>query len=310
MKICFIGLGSIAVRHIKNLRVLFGADILIDVVRSGFGNRPTEAAASHINHIYYGYDDIQLYYDVVFITNPTREHYETLREVQNIGKHFFIEKPVFETGNEDCSKLDLRKNSVYYVACPLRYMDIVQYLKQNIDFSSIYSIRAISSSYLPEWRPGVDYRQTYSAKKELGGGVSIDLIHEWDYITYLLGMPQRVKSLIGKKSNLEINSDDIAVYIAEYEDKFVEIHLDYFGRVPVRTIEIFGKDDTIKADLLSKKIEFEKEGRAINLAEDRDMYQRKELKHFFEIVNGKAENDNSIFHACQTLRIARGQSLQ
>lgn len=306
-KVCFIGLGSIAARHIKNLKDIFGEEIEIDVLRSGNGRPLDEPMQSMIKQVYYDYDSLPKDYDVMFVTNPTRLHYETLQKVKSNAKHFFIEKPVFESGREDVEGLQLKKDSVYYVACPLRYTNVIQYLKENIDFKQVYSMRCISSSYLPDWRPGTDYRNTYSAKKELGGGVSIDLIHEWDYICYLAGQPQKVHSFIGRKSNLEIDSDDLAVYIAEYPDKYVELHLDYLGRKTIRMIELFAKDDSIEADLIEQKIVYRKENRIIDLNEDRDSYQKKELLHFFEIVDGKCTNDNTIERACQTLQITRGE---
>ena len=100
----------------------------------------------------------------------------------------------------------------------------MQYVKANIIPDDVICVRAMSSSYLPDWRPGQDYRKTYSAHKDLGGGVSIDLIHEWDYLTYLFGWPKKVHSFIGKKSNLEIDSDDYAIYIAEFEKMIAELH--------------------------------------------------------------------------------------
>lgn len=306
-KVCFIGLGSIASRHMKNLKDIFGEEIEIDVLRSGNGKPLDAALQSMIGQVYYDYANLPMDYDVMFITNPTRLHYETLLKVQNHAKHFFIEKPVFETGKEDIASLKLKKDSVYYVACPLRYTNVIQYLKENIDFSKVYSMRCISSSYLPDWRPGTDYRNTYSAKKELGGGVSIDLIHEWDYICYLAGQPERVNSFIGRKSNLEIDSDDLAVYIAEYPDKFVELHLDYLGRKTIRKIELFMEKDSIEADLIEQKIVFRKDNRIIDLNENRDSYQKKELLHFFDIVEGKHANDNTIERACKTLCITRGE---
>lgn len=306
MKVCFIGLGSIASRHIKNLREIVKGQLEIDVLRSSNNKEIAEELRSYIHQIYYSYLELPTDYDVIFITNPTRLHYETLLQIKNSARHFFIEKPVFETGEEDLKALDFKEGTICYVACPLRYTNVIQYLKENIDFKKVYSVRCISSSYLPQWRPGIDYRQTYSARKELGGGVSIDLIHEWDYICYLLGIPEKVKSFIYKKSNLEIDSDDIAIYIAEYSDKLVELHLDYFGRVACRKIEIFSEEDTIEADLIEQKILFKKQGVTIDLNEDRDSYQKKELVHFLDIVEGNRMNNNGIEEACQVLRITRG----
>lgn len=306
-KVCFIGLGSIAARHINNLKDIFGNEIEIDVLRSGNGKPLDEPLQSMIEQVYYDYESLPKEYDVIFVTNPTRLHYETLQKVQAHAKHFFIEKPVFETGKEEITELQLKKDSVYYVACPLRYTNVIQYLKENVDFNEVYSMRCISSSYLPDWRPGTDYRNTYSARKDLGGGVSIDLIHEWDYICYLAGQPERVHSFIGHKSNLEIDSDDLAVYIAEYSNKFVELHLDYLGRKTIRKIELFTKDDSIEADLIEQKIVYRKENQMIDLNEDRDSYQKKELLHFFDMVEGRCLNDNTIERACRTLCITRGE---
>ncbi len=306
-KICFVGLGSIAARHIKNLKNIFGEKVKIDVLRSGQGNALlNDDLQCMVEQIYFDYDSLPKDYDVIFITNPTRLHYKTLQKVHVNAKHFFIEKPVFETGKENISNLQLKKGSIYYVACPLRYTNVIQYIKKNIDFNKVYSVRCISSSYLPNWRPGMDYRNTYSAQKELGGGVSIDLIHEWDYICYLFGEPQQIKSFIDKKSKLEINSDDIAIYIAEYADKFVELHLDYFGQVSIRKMDLLTDDDSIEVDLIEQKIVYRKKNLVINLSEDRDSYQKKELLHFFDIIDEKCINDNSIECACQTLRLARG----
>ena len=38
MKVCLIGIGSIAIRHISNLSELFGSEIIIDMLRSGKGS--------------------------------------------------------------------------------------------------------------------------------------------------------------------------------------------------------------------------------------------------------------------------------
>lgn len=306
MKFCFIGLGSIAVRHIRNLKEILGTEIEIDVLRSGHGKPIDESIAPCISHVYNIDTDLADQYDAVFITNPTSMHFDTLKQHLHRSHCFFIEKPVFETGEEDISVFQ-EKSKVFYIACPLRYTNVIRYLKDNIDFHKVYSMRCISSSYLPDWRPGTDYRSTYSAHKNLGGGVSIDLIHEWDYIHYLIGTPQNVQSVIRKKSGLEIDSDDIAVYIAEYEDKIVELHLDYFGRKTIRRAELYMEEDTIYADLIDQKIKYLKSNHIIDLSQERDEYQKRELEHFIAIMQGKIICDNNLLEACKILRITRGQ---
>lgn len=202
-----------------------------------------------------------------------------------------------------------RKDSVYYVACPLRYTGIIQYIKHNIPTKSIHSIRSISSSYLPDWRPGIDYRKTYSANKDLGGGVSIGLIHEWDYIYYLYGEPSYIYRIIDKVSGLEINSDDIALYIAKYPHMTVELHLDYFGRVPIRKIALFLDKDTVVCDLINSSVIYEKEHEIIKFPTDRDTWQITELSHFIKLIANKEYGFDNIETAQKILAIAGGVKL-
>ncbi len=305
MRVLFVGLGSIAKRHIKNIKGILGDNISISVFRSSSLRVVSDDVRDVIDEVITSFKELRESYDAIFITNPTSMHFDTLQKFLELSNCFFIEKPVFVTGEEDTSCFQ-RAERKYYVAAPLRYCNVIQWLRNNMDLSSVYSIRVISSSYLPEWRPGVDYRNVYSAHKDMGGGVSIDLIHEWDYISYLIGFPQSIRSIISRKSDLEIDSDDIAVYIAEYSDKIVEVHLDYFGRKTQRRIELYTAEDTMVVDLIEQRITWLCSGKVLDLSEDRNSYQIKELLHFLDIVSGKIESDNTIEEACKVLRIARG----
>lgn len=290
-------------RHARNLRRICEERELscsIDLLRT----RPSDAPEG-IRSVHTGKDQVPGSYDAIFITNPTAAHYETLVDLIELADAFFIEKPVFEKTDHDLSPFD-RKEKIFYVAAPMHYKPSISWLKEHFDFSEAFSLRSISSSYLPEWRPGVDYRETYSAHKEMGGGVSIDLIHEWDYLQYLIGFPRQAYSIIERRSDLEIDSDDIAIYIADYGDKTVEIHLDYFGRVPIRKLEIFTKEDTVECDLLTDTITFLGSGEQIVLTEERDDTQTRELEAFLDMVQGKKESTNDIEHALKTLILAKG----
>lgn len=308
-RVCFIGVGSIAKRHIKNLNIIFkerNQKLIIDAFRNS-STSLSEDLKESINHEFRSYEDLPDNYDVIFITNPTELHMATLEKVQYKAKNFFIEKPIVSSDKKnDTYSIEYSKNSVYYVAAPLRYNRVIQYIKNNIDVNKVLSIRCISSSFLPDWRPGIDYRNTYSAHKNLGGGVSIDLIHEWDYIKYLFGQPKKVLKLIGKKSKLEIDSEDCAIYIAEYEDKILELHLDYFGRDTIREIMLITEDETIIGDIANNKICFLKSGKVIDFKEERDDYQLREMNYFLELIE-KKEKMNYIEEAYQTLNLTQGE---
>ncbi len=307
MKIAFIGLGSIAKRHIKNLvQILNDKNVMysIDVFRHGCGMIEDQEIKSLVSEVFNEAELEQHYYDIIFVTNPTALHFDTIKRCVNQAKHLFIEKPVFDNTDVDISKLGLKGGSVYYVACPLRYTSVLQYIKENVDFNSVYEARAISSSYLPEWRPGIDYRTTYSAKKELGGGVAIDLIHEWDYLTSFMGFPEKVYGIEKKVSDLEITSNDIATYIGVYNDKVVELHLDYFGRKTMRELLLFTKEETIRADLVGHTVSYEKSGKVVSFNDERNAFQKRELCHFLDIVDGNASNDNDVENALRVLKLA------
>lgn len=304
-KVCFVGIGSIAKRHIRNLQTICD-EKKINLIVDAYRRFPDHVDS--VNTVYCSIEEVPDDYDAIFITNPTELHLTSLKMFHEKGKHFFIEKPVVSFEQIEKAKLlETRNSSIYYVACPLRYNAILQYIKNNINLEEVISVRSISSSYLPDWRPGQDYRKTYSAHKNMGGGVSVDLIHEWDYISYLFGQPQKIKCMIGKKSRLEIDSDDYAIYIAEYTNKIVELHLDYFGRKTIREIQLFCEGNTIIGDMVNNRVTYLDTGKVIDFNENRDDFQKRELKHFINMIEGTDEIENGFYHGLQILNLTQGK---
>lgn len=311
-KIAFVGLGSIATRHLKNVHAYLasqGDSCTVDLYRSSLGRPLADDLQPLVSKAYLYADEIPAgrQYDVVFVTNPTSMHYETVARFAAHTKSFFIEKPVFDSTEVNEKVFETIKDIPSYVACPLHYNSVLQYVKQHVNPDEVICARAMSSSYLPDWRPGQDYRMTYSAHKDLGGGVSIDLIHEWDYLTWLFGMPTECHQLINKVSNLEIDSDDLAIYIGKNQKTTFELHLDYFGRQTQRTLDLFTADDTIHCDLIAGTVSNLKKGETIKLDSERNAFQMAEIAHFFEIINNKTINDSTAEHAYQVLKIAKGE---
>lgn len=310
-QIAFVGIGSIGKRHFRNVCTFLesrGDSFTIDLYRSDLSRALDEdiACRAHRQLLYTDALTAETQYDVVFITNPTSMHYETVDKFIGHTRSFFIEKPVFDTTDVDTSIFSRLGDAVAYVACPLRYCEALQYVKSHVDCSKALAVRAMSSSYLPDWRPGQDYRKCYSAHRDMGGGVGIDLIHEWDYLTALFGMPRQVFSIQDQISPLEIDSDDIAIYIGRTGTTTIELHLDYFGRKTLRTLEIFLPDETVACDIEHGVVEYLKEGCTVQLDSERNAYQLAEIAHFFDIIEGRIPNDSDVNHAYKVLNLTKG----
>ncbi|MDO4556345.1 MAG: Gfo/Idh/MocA family oxidoreductase [Lachnospiraceae bacterium] len=306
-KIAFCGLGSIGSRHLKNISEILGMRhecFTIDWIRSTDREKPEEIE-SLINNTYSYLDDIDDDYDIIFVTNSTFMHCDTIEKYQWKTKALFIEKPIFASDSERLNVIN--PNCIFYVACPVRYKKVIQHIKNNIDPTNVLSAIAICSSYLPEWRKEIDYRQCYSSIKNKGGGVSLDLIHELDYLSYLFGDVRKIYNIRDHVSSLEIDSDDISVYIAKLNQAVVQVHLDYFGRKDIRKLMIFTHEDTIEVDLLSNSISYLKSGKCIEFEETRDDFQKAELLFFFAIIDGKQKNTNDLNKAYKLLKNTFGR---
>ena len=309
MRALFIGLGSIGTRHLENLAALCrerGLDLAVDALRSDAARPLRPGVASLLaNQIT---DPGALgKYDVAFITNPTSLHAEALRQVRGKAYTLFIEKPIFESTGYSPDEL-LVPGQKAYVAAPMRWCGTMLALKERLPGLRPYCARVICSSYLPDWRPGVDYRTVYSAHKALGGGVTIDLIHEWDYLVDLFGLPETLYNLRGTYSELELDSDDLSVYIARYRDMLAEVHLDYFGRGYRRSIELFCRDGSAVADFGAGTLTLP-DGEVLHCEEDVNTRYLREMAYFLDYAAGPARQSiNPPQMALDVLKLTLGET--
>lgn len=308
MNVLFVGLGSIGTRHLNNLTALAaqrGLELKIDALRSSLRPLP-QATQAKLARQFIGFEQLG-HYDLAFITNPTHLHAMALKELADKVDCFFIEKPIFEATGYDLEDLGLGWEQKAYVAAPMRWCGVMLALKKLLPTLAPYSARVICSSYLPDWRPGVDYRTVYSAHKAMGGGVTIDLIHEWDYLVDLFGQPLKAYNLKGTYSQLELDSDDLSVYIAQYPTLLAEVHLDYFGRQYRRSIELFCKDGTVTADFGAGTLTLAN-GAVQHFEEPVNQRYLREMEYFLNYAqNGAGESVNSPRTALEVLKLTLGE---
>jgi len=251
MKVLIIGLGSIARKHIEALKDIGHFDI--------YALRSSTKSATYEQVInLYNYDEVGNYnFDFFIISNPTSDHAATIENILKFEKPLFIEKPVFNEVsifNSNLVKKIKRRNISTYVGCNLRFLDCLKEAKKLVKDLQINEINSYAGSYLPDWRPGIDFKKNYSANKEMGGGVHMDLIHELDYLYWIFGEPLAVDSLLSSRSSLNINAIDYANYRWLYENFCIGVILNYYRRDYKRTLEIVSTEGTFLIDLFKNKI--------------------------------------------------------
>jgi len=125
----------------------------------------------------------------------------------------------------------------------MRFHPAISTLKDNLEaIGKPYFARAHFGNYLPDMRPGIDYRELYCAQRDKGGGLALDCIHEIDYLMWLFGPVNKVKGINCKLSELEIDVEDYTSLCLKHDSNVVsEIHLDYLRPFKGRGCEIVGE---------------------------------------------------------------------
>jgi predicted dehydrogenase len=252
LKVLIIGLGSIAQKHIESIKKI-DPFVMLYALRSSSNSINIQDIVD-----IYKLEDIPSDIDFILITNPTSLHAETILSLIRLEKPLFIEKPVFDTlsNKDEIIKKVVEKNIKTYIGCNLRFHPALNFIKNLLNKNNIKinEVNIYCGSYLPDWRPSQDYRESYSSNKQLGGGVHLDLIHELDYAIWLFGKPLKSNSIKRKVSNLMIDTIDYSNYNLTYSDFNVSITLNYYRNKPKRQLEIILENEIILCDLLTSTI--------------------------------------------------------
>lgn len=298
MRVLIVGMGSIAKKHILALRSIL-TNVSIYALRSSLKSLGEPGVIDL-------YDISELHtikFDFVIISNPTHLHKETVQALIQYNIPLFIEKPVFDNLHVDKLLEEIEQKGITtYVACNLRFLDCIGFVKEFINGRRINEVNSYCGSYLPDWRPGKDFREVYSANKEMGGGVHIDLIHEMDYVYWLFGPPDSILSTKRSNSSLEIPAIDYANYLLQYPLFCVNIVLNYYRRDSKRNLEVLFEDGTLIVDLLTNKVCFNNEVIFESDKKIADTY-KDQMKFFINNVLGNKIKLNSVKEAVEVLKL-------
>jgi len=257
MKFLICGVGSIGERHIRNLISLGYDDIILFRKR----NHPLRT----INREFPVYSTLRECLDkkpdIAIICNPTHLHVETALQCAKSDCHVFIEKPVSHNMKDGINLINTLKahNKIAMVGYMMRYHPCMLKIQKWIEDGAIgrvVSLRAIWGEYLPDWHPWEDYKETYAAVKEMGGGPALTLSHELDLSIWLFGKPDKVLGMSNYSSNLKIDTEHAIDILLHFKSGVTgNIHLDYVQSPPKRCTEIIGTNGRIEFDYYTNKLE-------------------------------------------------------
>lgn len=311
MKIIGIGLGSIGQRHFNNLHNNFD----VDLIAYRYRNLDTKFITNSIYTTFTDLDEaLEQKPDAAIITNPTSLHVPLATKLAKNGCHLFIEKPLSNTMDGVDTLIDIvdKKGLITLMGFHLRFHSCINVVKQLVYDNAIGDIYSASSTFgscLTKWHPWEDYRQSYAARKDLGGGAILTNIHEIDYLYWIFGEVNRVFGCMSKKSKLEIDVEDNAEILMEFKNGVLaNIHLDILNIPPRRGCNIVGEKGSIFWDFDNNRVGMYTDNRWKYITPDgnKDYTQAyiDEMKHFIDCINTKKKTINDIHEGKRVLEIA------
>lgn len=257
LKSIVVGFGSIGNRHTKNLLKIGQKNI--DIFRT-FKNKTKYPRIKNIKIIKNLNKALSTTkYNFMILANPTSEHIDYAIKGAEKNINLYIEKPLSNTlKNIDKLKKIQNKNKIkIMIGCQLRYHAGLIFVKEIIKkkkLGKIYSVFCDVGEHLPFWHPGENYKKSYAAKKELGGGVILTLIHEIDYLYWLFGKFKSVYSTGGNITKLNIDVEDTVVSnIVTKKNVPISLRMDYWRNPPTRQLNIVGEKGQLFWDYYTKK---------------------------------------------------------
>lgn len=261
--ILIIGAGSIGERHIGILQSIGYQNLHVYRQRM----LPLRNVANELLHCFSDFaeiDTIKPYAAVV--CTPTAQHLAQTMACVDRGIHILVEKPLSHLPFDSTALAAAaqKTNSLIQVAYMLRYHPLMQALKALIEsnrFGKLLSFSTYWGEYLPNWHPWEDYRISYAARKELGGGVALTLSHDLDIVSWLVGdLPIQSQKTFNFRSNLEVNVEAGASFLLEYVNGLTGVvQLNFYQKIPKRTYNFIFDEAVVHFDYFQNKIVIETE---------------------------------------------------
>ncbi len=318
MKVSIFGSGSIGLRHLTNL-IKLKKELKISSI-CAYDTKNKKKFLGNYNKFEFtqNLSEAAKNCDIAFICVPTHLHNQTINKILKYTKcHFYIEKPL-SSEIKDCLNT-LKKIKILKKKVGVGYMLVnhpiileTQSLLNKKAIGKIIFVKAECGFFLPNWHPWEDYRKFYMAHKNQGGGVLLDTSHEINYLQRLFGKVKNIQGLVGKYSDLEITSDDLALSILQFRKNNIigHVHLDLLQFEKSRSFKIIGTKGVIEGSLATNKIKIfynnKKRGIEKKLNYNFNNIYFTQLRQFWALIKNKKSNLCTGEEAYHTMQIIEG----
>jgi predicted dehydrogenase len=267
-------------------------NISITVVRSGKGTVVQEEEIAD-RVVYSIQDAIKSGIQAAIVATPAVCHIDQSIKLMSANINLLLEKPLSHNmkGVKTLLKIEKKTKAVGVVGYCLRHDPAAKKFKEllsNEQTGQILHVQVDCGSYLPEWRPGQDYRQSTSSKKETGGGVLLELSHELDYIHWFFGKMHNVQASINYSGTLDIDVEDSADMIFTSKEGFpISVHIDFNSHRIHRKCRVLCSKGDLAWDAVSKIVSwkpFNGLEQIENFNKDNDVMYREQLLHFIKCI--------------------------
>jgi predicted dehydrogenase len=232
------------------------------------------------------------------------------------GKHVYMEKPaaVHAGGLGRLMNEARRRNLVIAIGTQYRFNERLEDLSSRLkdgNAGRVLKVHAHMGEHIADYHPEEDFRQSYAARSEMGGGVLLTQIHQIDYLNWLFGPFGFAFAASTRSPELGIDVEDCVTYmLLAHSGAAVLGHVDYLQRPKSTSLEVYSTKGRFLWDCFENSLAWRSSSGNEDTFEqspfDRNAMFVKCMRDFLECISLKRQPRAGLQEAIESLVLVDG----